>query len=468
MLDRISTVAKKLGRTVYTWTITQGLKTTNEDVDEVDLEDTQDLIGAFEYMLQYIERGEEEDPTLFVMLDLHPYIQQDPVAIRFVRDVANRLETSRHSLILVSPSIDIPSDLEKTIAMIDWPLPDEDELNRVLAQCEKDLPPTFKVLINGNRQKITQAMLGLTIFEASSVLLSALAATRELSEKVIPFIIAEKRQIIRKSGALEFYEADVKMSQVGGLPNVKEYAKIKRRTFSTEAREFGVEPAKGMILVGIPGTGKSLVSKAVAGGEMPLLRLDVGALFGSLVGESEANTRNDLKIAEAIAPCVLWVDEIEKALAGMSGSGDNDGGTTKRVFGTILTWMQETTAPVYIIATANDVRSLRPELIRRFDDVFFVDLPNQADRSMIFEIHLSKRGRDPADFDLEALALETWGYTGAEIEKVVKSALERAFHDEKNMTNSTLLDAAGEIIPILEKSPAKSRSKKSRTQASEL
>ena len=288
--------------------------------------------------------------------------------------------------------------------------------------------------------------MGLTSEEAYSALLNAVVATKELSGEVIPYLVSEKAQITKKSGHLQFIETSVTEAEVGGLDELKSYSARKRLTFTEKAREYGLTPAKGVILVGIPGTGKSLSAKAIAGGQMPLLRMDIGALMGGIVGESESNMRSALKVAEAVSPCVLWIDEIEKALG--SGGGELDGGTSTRVFGTLLTWMQETTAPIYVVATANNVRTLKPELLRRFDDIFFVDLPDVEARKQVFSIHLSKHGRNPGDFDLDAIAKKTWGYTGAEIEKIVNTALEMAFFDGMELMDSDLSAAAKEIIPI--------------------
>jgi AAA+ superfamily predicted ATPase len=424
------------------WSITAGM--TGEGLDP---QSTRDPIPALDAMLNY----PVETPTLFVMRDFHGELGSrdrgfDPLLTRYLRDIAHKFTACQHNLVLVGPSFQIPPDLEKTIVMIDWPLPDTEELAAVLNKAEMDLPANIPFTLNGNRERVIQAMRGLTLFESESVLMSGIVATRKLGDDIIPFIVKEKAQIIKKAGVLEYFETDVTMNQVGGLTYLKEYAQIKRRAFGSDAAAFGVDAPKGVLLVGIPGTGKSLAAKAIAGGQMPLLRMDIGALMGGLVGQSESNMRSALKVAEAVAPCVLWVDEIEKALG--SGGGELDGGTSARVFGTLLTWMQETPAPVYVVATANDIRSLRPELIRRFDDMFFVDLPNFADRVEILRVHLAKRKQDAARIELEAIARATWGFSGAEIEKTVKSALEKAFFDGKTLTTDHLTRAAARIVPI--------------------
>jgi SpoVK/Ycf46/Vps4 family AAA+-type ATPase len=435
VLRTIQHVGKSRNRQVGVWSITTGL-----DLPGADQETTRDLVPAIETIKEF----DQENPTIFVMLDMHPYLN-DPLIVRYLRDVANAFESCKHTLILLSPNFTTPADLEKSITLIDWSLPTFDDLGSILDSCIRDLPEE-RVKLNGDKENVVRAMSGLTSFEASNVLASAIAATGELSENAIPVIVSEKKQVIRKSGVLEFFETDASMDNVGGLFNLKRYAAVKMSAFSSEAQKYGLDAPKGVILVGVPGTGKSLSVKAIAGGKMPLLRMDIGAIMGGLVGQSESNMRQALKVAEAVAPCVLWIDEIEKSLGG--GSGELDGGTSSRVFGTLLTWMQETTAPVYVVATANDARTLKPELLRRFDDVFWVDLPNHLDRIEVLEVHLKKRGKDIEDIDLMSISNATWGFTGAEIEKVVKSALETAFFEHREPGTKDYINAAKKIIPI--------------------
>lgn len=443
VMNTIREIAGKK-RTVAEWSYTTGLCGLTESPDEY-----QEPSAALDYIAKYDEDGEAA-PTLFVLKDLHNIMKADLRVVRYLREIAIRFETRRHNLILLSPTIDIPSDLEKQCSIIDWALPTVEELGEVVRDAEKDLPASIPILLgeNGKREAVIQAMRGLTEMEAKNVLKGGVVATRELSDAIIPIIVKEKAQIIRKAGVLEYYDQTITMQEVGGLEGLKEYAQIKRAAFSTKARAAGVDSPKGLLMVGPPGSGKSLSAKAIAGGQMPLLRMDVGALMGGLVGQSESNMRSALKVAEAVAPCVLWIDEIEKALGGMSG-GESDGGTTTRVFGTLLTWMQETSAPVYVVATANDVSKMRPELLRRFDDVMFVDLPNAQARAEIIGVHLVKRNKTVGNSkDLLDVVNATWGYSGAEIEKVVKSAIERTFVRGTELTAKDLLDSAKMIIPI--------------------
>ena len=421
------------------WTYTNGLVEFTPE-GEKPIEGTEDPIEALNAI---ISNKENSAPSLYVFCDLHPMLN-DAKVIRQLRDVAAAFETTKDNLILLSPAMTIPPDLEKTVALVDFPLPDLDELSGILQSCETNLPEKIKVTLNGSREKVIQSLQGLSAFEASSVLLSAVVATRELGESAIPHIIKEKAQIIRKSGVLEFYDTKITMSNVGGLQHLKRYASVKRAAFSEKARAAGVDSPKGVLMTGPAGTGKSLSAKAIAGGGMPLLRMDIGALMGGLVGQSEANMRAALKVAEAVAPCVLWVDEIEKGLA---QGGDLDGGTSSRVFGTLLTWMQEMDKPVYVVATANNASALKPELLRRFDDIFFVDLPDAASRREIFTIHLTKRNH-PDSLVTDELVSATWGFSGAEIEKVVKAGIETCFFNNTKLSATALIMHAQQIVPI--------------------
>jgi len=272
-----------------------------------------------------------------------------------------------------------------------------------------------------------------------------------LDENDIAMVTMEKKQVIRESGALEFYSTTETIGDVGGLEVLKEWLRTRERAFSKEARDYGLPEPKGIALIGIPGTGKSLTAKMIAGlWRLPLIRLDVGALFGSLVGESEENTRRALTLAEAISPCLLWIDEIEKGLS----VGTGDSGTSMRVFGTILSWMQEKTKPVFVVATANNISALPPELLRRgrFDEIFFLDLPTVKERKEIFEVHIRKRKRPLQGFDLDRLAAASEGYVGAEIEQAIIDAMYAAYSDPatpgRDFTTEDILAALGRQVPL--------------------
>lgn len=463
----IRAIAKRLKRQVAEWTITKGLSCEVFNADQGKWEKS-DAFGSPEMLRDpsaalltvssYHEPGRD---TLFIFKDIHGPLGSrdrgfDYIAVRGMRDIASAFEVdgmNKHTLILISPNFQVPPDLEKVVALLDWPLPDTEDLSDILEKAILDLPDTLPVHLNGNKETIIQSMRGLTAFEARQVLAAGALANRALDDQIVPYIVREKSQIIKKSadGALEYFDSTVTMSDVGGLQKLKAYAERKRQILLAQsARAAGVDSPRGVLLVGVPGTGKSLAAKAIAGGKLPLLRLDVGKLFGGIVGQSESNTRHAIKLAEAIAPCIVWIDEIEKALGGGEGAGDLDGGTSQRVFGTLLTWMQETTAPVYIVATANDFQKLKPELVRRFDNVFKVDLPNRESRVEILTVHLKRRKQNLAALDLDAAADATWGFSGAEIEKAVKDAIEVAFVESAALTTQHLVDAAGQIVPIAE------------------
>lgn len=447
VLSQIRKITEKRKSTLATWSITEGLV----GLTGINPEDTRDPIPALEALLQIDPKAAHT----IVFRDLHGSLGSrdrgfDPIITRLLRDLSAKLERVRCNLILLSPFLSIPPELEKSVAVIDWPMPDSADLAAILQKAEAD--SGVPVTLNGSREAVIQAMRGLTAFEATHVLASGIVAQRELGDKIVSHIVREKAQIVRKSadGAIEFFDSSVTMSDVGGLQYLKAYATRKRQILfarAQSARDAGVDTPRGVLLVGVPGTGKSLAAKAIAGGQLPLLRLDVGALFGGIVGQSEANTRNAIKLAESIAPCVVWIDEIEKALG---GGGDLDGGTSQRVFGTLLTWMQETTAPVYIVATSNDLQKLKPELVSRFDNIFRVDLPDHAARVEILTVHLARRKQDLAALDLSAAANAMWGMAGREIEKAVREAVEIAYYQATPLSTAHLVNAASTIVPIAE------------------
>ena len=301
------------------------------------------------------------------------------------------------------------------------------------------------------REQLLKAALGLTLTEAENVFAKIMISGGRLTDADIHAVYAEKKQIIRKSGLLEYYEPEVGFEHVGGLDLLKAWLRTRALAFTERAREYGLPNPRGVFMLGVQGCGKSLCAKAVSAlWRMPLLRLDVGRMFGSLIGSSEENMRNALRVAESVAPAVLWLDEIEKALAGASSSGMTDGGTTSRVFGTFLTWLSEKTSPVFVIATANNIQALPPELMRkgRFDEIFFVDLPNDEERREIFRIHLVRRKRDPKAYNLDALSEATVGFSGAEIEEAVVSAMYDAFAENVEVTGEHIVRAVRDTVPL--------------------
>ena len=431
-----------------TWSIARGFITVLPETEAVESTAAPNPVNAI-LEAGGMGKGANMRPTVYLFKDLHPYLRTSPPTLRALRDAASALRRSNSTIILVGPTLDIPEDAKKDVRVIDWELPTaveiEDQLDRYIdALGSRSVP--IPVTLNGGKKDLIRALQGLTRVEAEQVIGQAIATHRVLDERAIAFSLKAKAQIIRSSGALTYIDQKAEYGDIGGLDLLKVWGRDSEESNTPEAKEYGVDPLTGVLIIGVPGCGKSLTAKAIAGPNRPLLRLDVGALYGSGVGQSEGQTRNMLKVAEAVAPCVLWFDEIEKALPG--GSGERDGGTSSRVMSTILTWMQERTADVFIVATANDIGSMRPELIRRFDEVFFVDLPTDEERQDILKIHLNKR-RPTAGLDLVKVSSATDDFTGSELEKVVKAALLEAYKDgRREVATKDLLMSADVIVPL--------------------
>lgn len=397
--------------------------------------------------IQELATKEPARRDLYVLKDFHAFWERDPTVRRRLRNLAHKLVYTGSSLIVTTPVRSVPTELGDDAVVVEMPLPDADALRRELDQLIDGTQGVRSTLTPAGRSRLAQAALGLTAAQARRAFAKAIVRDDVLDDRDIDAVVAEKKAVIRENEALEFYSADESPDDLGGLDVLKEWLRLRERAFSDAAREFRLPAPKGMALIGIPGTGKSLTAKMIGGlWRLPLLRLDVGALFGSLVGESEERVRKALRLAETVSPCVLWIDEVEKALA----SGGHDGGTSQRVFGTVLTWMQEKTAPVFVVATANDVGALPPETLRRgrFDEVFFLDLPTEEERREIITVHLRKRGRKPDQFDVRRLATECDGFVGAELEQVIVDAMYEAFAEERDITTDDIARAAARTVPL--------------------
>lgn len=401
--------------------------------------------------LTALEAIEKLDGAVTVLLrDFHQCWEGQPRIVRKLRNLAQRFKYTKKTLIVTAPTSKLPDELRDCAVVLECPPPDVAALREILVELTK--APGVRVALDPDTlERFVRAALGLSSNQAQRVFAQAIVSHGVLDERDIPLIAAAKKQIIRESGALEFYAPNETAADVGGLQVLKEWLRTRERAFSPEASAYGLPPPRGIALIGIPGTGKSLTAKMVAGlWNLPLLRLDIGAVFGSLVGQSEENARRALALSEAIAPCLLWIEELEKALS----VGGGDGGTSMRVLGTILSWMQERRKPVFVIATANDVSRLPPELLRRgrFDEIFFLDLPTAAERAEIFEVHLRKRNRSPENFDVARLAAASEGYVGAEIEQAVIDAMYLAFGDpaapHREFTTQDVLTALLRLVPL--------------------
>lgn len=439
----INVTAEELDRCWYAWDRIEGLKKWN--TKKRGFEQVDDELRTPQAVLTWFD--EEAEDAILLLEDFHPDLQDHQVeTIRRVRNIALRKYKDR-TLVLSQPFACLPKELEKEVYVLDLPLPNLGDLAAIYRMVceEKELdgstPP----------DEILQAALGLTVMEAERAFRRAIVQHGLLSKEAVPCIIQEKEQIIKKSGYLEYYHPDVRLSDIGGLEQLKDWLQKRSYGFQKTAKTYGLDTPRGVLLLGIPGTGKSLAAKAI-GSEwnFPLLRLDMGKIFGGIVGESERNIREALKIAEALSPSILWIDEIEKGLSGIQSSGSSDGGTTSRVFGTFLTWMQEKNAPVFVVATANNIAQMPPELLRkgRFDEIFFVDLPNKEARKEILHIHLTKKDRLPKNFDLDRLAAKSKGFSGAELEEAVKEALFQAFSEEKEIETEHIEQALQQTYPL--------------------
>lgn len=396
------------------------------------------------------------DPTIFVLKDLHPFLDS-PAVVRWLRDAVSHYRSCRleQTIIVLSPVLRIPPELEKDVAVLDFRLPTMHEIGQVFDRVllDKHVNSAEQApLACDERETLLRAALGLTVDEAEKVYTRALITSGKLSQDVLDIVLSEKKQIIRRSQILEFWEEPRTLNQVGGLENLKKWLDERKGSFSESARNYGLPQPKGLLLLGVPGCGKSLVAKTVSNlWNLPLLKLDMGRIFAGIVGSSEQNLRSVLRTAESLAPCLLFTDEVDKAFGGMASSMGADGGTAARVFGTFLTWMQEKKTPVFVIATANRVDRLPGEFLRkgRFDEIFFIDLPNPQEREEIFSIHLRMRRSDTDLYDMADLAARSSGFSGAEIEQAIISAMYEAFADAgREFTQFDLIRAIEATKPL--------------------
>ncbi|HEU5126088.1 MAG TPA: AAA family ATPase [Verrucomicrobiae bacterium] len=447
----VAEIARKRQKKLFEWSCSTGIVPAGTSIQSQKNRNpaTRDPLAALDQVIDQVE------PAIFIFKDFHPFLAKNNFAIiRKLKEIALHLKNSFKTIILVSPTLEIPAELEKEITLLNFPLPSRDDLSALLDKITADLKTSKQVKINlddAGRERLLQAALGLTLNEAENVFAKIIVKDNRLSGDDVNEVFSEKQQIIRKSGLLEYCATSENFANVGGMPVLKDWLNKRSAAFTEEARAFGLPAPKGILMLGVQGCGKSLCAKAVSNQwQLPLLRFDMGRMFGSFVGSSEENVRRAIAVAESVAPAILWVDEIDKAFAGSQGSGASDSGTTARVFGTFLTWLSEKTAPVFVVATANDISQLPPELLRkgRLDEIFFVDLPGREERSEIFGIHLNKRGRNPADFDLEALTEMSSDFSGAEIEEAINSALYDAFYDRRELRTEHVLNALAQTVPL--------------------
>jgi hypothetical protein len=464
VLDAIRAICNRDDRKkweLFTWDVADGLSVYSGDtkLDSTSY-DQSTVLGWFAKQSPAAKDGFQ----ILLLKDYYKFMGNDDNAGQVEHEIVRQLRNQSHinisehkCVIIMGTSLYLPPELEKMCAVIDWPLPERqhilEQVSKVIDQCK-----THKVIKNNfcieysefEMDEIVTAFQGLTLIEIE-LLCSYMVLTTKKFDSVL--IANKKRDIIRKSGLVDWVDVENDINSIGGLYELKDWLIKRKSAFTKEARDYGLPSnPKGVLLVGIQGGGKSLAAQAIASfWNLPLLKLDMGKIFAGIVGSSEENIRNAISVAESISPCVLWLDEMDKGLAGTRSSNNTDGGTAARVFGSLLNWMQEKKKPVYIAATANDVSQLPAELLRkgRFDEIFFVDLPTEEERYEIFKIHLEKRLRKSEDFDLDELVKSTDGYTGAEIESIIISSMYEAFYDNKReITNLDISNSIQETVPL--------------------
>ncbi len=450
--QEVHRVASKLGKDIFEWSVNTGLIPSNTSQTKGKHRDigTQDPLIALDKVVEHV------DPGLYIFKDFHPFLRgQNTAVVRRLREVAFSLKSTFKTIILVSPMMEIPAELEKELTIMDFELPKQQHFAALLGRILEEVKGNTKLQVKVTpslAEKIVHALLGLTLNEAENVLARALVQFRGLNEKSLEVINHEKKQIIRKNGLLEYYDTDESMASVGGLDGLKHWLIKRSVVFSDQARNYGLPAPRGILLLGVQGCGKSLMAKTISNiWKLPLLRFDVGRVFGSLVGSSEENMRRAIAVAESVSPAVFWIDEIDKAFRGSrEGGSSSDSGTSSRVFGTFLTWLSEKKCSIFVVATANQVMNLPPELLRkgRFDEIFFVGLPSDSERRDIFNIHLTKRNLNLDAFDLDILAQASDGFSGAEIEEAIINSMFDAYHERTPLNNDQLLNSLRQTVPL--------------------
>ena len=435
----IASCARRVGnRAVYIWDFVDGYQDNPNNAGFGRRNPLQSL--------EFVEKLPEKAGGVFILRDFHRFLEDISIS-RKLRNLARRLKSQPKNLVIVSPQVEIPPELTEVLTVVDFPLPTAAEIK---AEVQRLLASTVLSLPDKLLDELVRSAQGLSLERIRRVLTRCIASHGKLQPEDAELILEEKRQSIRQTQILDFYPATEQISDIGGLDNLKDWLLRRGGAFSERARTYGLPHPRGLLLVGIQGTGKSLTAKAIAHHwHLPLLRLDVGRLFGGLVGESESRTRQMISLAEALAPCILWIDEIDKAFGGIEGKGDS--GTTSRVFGTFINWLAEKQSPVFVVATANNIQALPPEMLRkgRFDEIFFVGLPSQEEREAIFTVHLSRlRPHNLKNYDIKRLAYETPDFSGAEIEQTLIEAMHIGFSQNRDFTTDDILEAASQIVPL--------------------
>ncbi len=429
-------IAESLEYRLLVWSVVSGLI----DLDAKQVRQCQDPVELLDAVPELPEK------TIILLKDFHLFLNDpNPIVLRKLKDALLIAKTRQTPLIILGCRLCLPPELERELTVIELQLPDKEALSLVYHGVMSSAG--IKSVAVDDREKAVESACGLTTMEAENAFALAVVQTQQ----ICPAVVArEKAQAVKKNGLLEIVEAKESLESIGGLDCLKQWLVQRRQAFSPRAAQYRLPVPKGLLIIGIPGTGKSLTAKATAQVfGVPLLKLDAGRIFGGLVGQSEANLRTVIQTAEAIAPCCLWIDELEKAFSGVK-SGSTDGGTSSRVFGSLINWLQEKTKPVFVVATANDISQLPPELLRkgRFDEIFFVDLPNLLERTAIWKIVVERFGRKAAEYDIDQLSRATEGFTGSEIEAVFVEALFVAFEQSREPSDLDIAGVVSGMVPL--------------------
>ncbi|AFZ54670.1 AAA family ATPase [Cyanobacterium aponinum AL20118] len=435
----IASVAQSLGnRHTYIWDFVEGYQDNPNNANFGRRNPLQ--------ALEFLEKLPSNTGGVFILRDFHRFLEDISIS-RKLRNLARSLKAQPKNIVIIAPEVNLPTELREVFTIVEFALPQAEEIK---SEIQRLLSATRQNLSEQFLGELVRSAQGLSLERIRRVITRAIAQNGKLEGEDVELILEEKKQSIRQTQILDYYPTKEQISDIGGLDNLKEWLLRRGGAFSESARAYGLPYPRGLLLVGIQGTGKSLTAKAIAHHwHLPLLRLDVGRLFSGLVGESESRTRQMIQIAEALSPCILWIDEIDKGFAGADGKGDS--GTTSRVFGTFITWLAEKQSPVFVVATANNIQTLPPEILRkgRFDEVFFVGLPSQAEREAIFTVHLNRlRPHNLQTYDIKRLAYETPEFSGAEIEQTIIEAMHIGFSENRDFTTEDILSAASQIIPL--------------------
>jgi len=457
----LQTVTGEMNMTLFEWSSTQGLARSPGSVSTwvneyappgqnrpAAYEDTEDPFKALQQIQDMTLKG------VFWLKDFSKHLDNDPVLVRKFREITQIFSQKTSALVVSGDSVQLPPEIAHDAVYFDLKLPGQDELNQVVREVVRSLKAKNRLQaepIDLELQALVKALAGMTLKQARQAIAYAAMEDGKLTIEDVGKILYRKAQMIREGGVLEYFPVDDRPLNLGGFAGLKQWLDRAKVGFSPQAQELNLTPPKGILIVGIQGCGKSLASKSIAQSwKLPLLKLDAGRLYDKYVGESEKNFRQAVALAETMAPAVLWIDEIEKSFTTSAGGGDADGGLSRRLFGSLLTWMQEKSQEVFVVATANDLSQVPPELLRkgRFDEVFFVDLPNAQERGVILQTHLLRRKQSPRQFDFPALVQALEGFSGAEIEQAVIASLYHALYLNQPLDTALLLQSIKSTIPL--------------------